>query len=190
MGYWEVGFDVIGVDKDPHPNYPFTFVQGDALELIPDLCRRYRPAALGGSPPCQTFANVTAWRGDQAAHPNLIPETRRLFQASGVPWVIENVPEAAAAGELRPDYLLCGSMFGLRVRRHRVFETSWRAFSLRPPCTHADDDLPFEHKNERAFADAMGCTWMSAHNARQAIPPAYTRHIGEDLMNHLIASAA
>ena len=101
-----------------------------------------------------------------------------------VPWVVENVTEAP----LRPDYILCGSQFGLQVRRHRVFQTSWGGAQLTAPCGHRGL-LPFEHKGERAYADAMGCDWMTNREARQAIPPAYTEHIGHDLLSQLAVAA-
>jgi DNA (cytosine-5)-methyltransferase 1 len=85
---------------------------------------------------------------------------------------------------VRADFLLCGSQFGLRVRRHRAFETSPRLYSLQPPCHHRDL-LPFMHKGERAYADALGCTWMTNREAREAIPPAFTAHVGERLLEHL-----
>jgi DNA (cytosine-5)-methyltransferase 1 len=130
---------------------------------------------IHASPPCQAYAAVTAWRGSQDDHPDLVDATRERLNASGVPWVMENVPEAP----LRPDLLLCGSQFGLTVRRHRIFETQPRLYTLMPPCQHTRDLLPFMHKNERAYADALGCDWMNSHEGRQAIPPAYTQHIGE-----------
>ena len=111
--------------------------------------------------------------------------TTALLNATGLPWVMENVPEAP----IRHDLLLCGSQFGLRVRRHRAFETSPRLFSLIAPCRHRDL-LPFMHKGERAFADAMGCEWMTNREARQAIPPAFTEHIGEMLMAALTTAVA
>lgn len=170
-GYQLAGFDVTGVDIAPQPRYPGTFVQGDALTFPLDGFD-----AIHASPPCQAYARVTGWRGDRGRHADLVEATRARLIASGVPWVIENVPEAP----VRPDLVLCGSHFGLGVRRHRVFETSWRAFALSPPCRHRGL-LPFMHKGERAYADAMGCGWMTNREARQAVPPAYTQHIGEQL---------
>ncbi|MCZ7417685.1 DNA cytosine methyltransferase [Streptomyces sp. WMMC897] len=176
MGYHLAGFEVVGVDITPQPRYPFEFHQADAL-TFPfegfDL--------VHASWPCQAFAPVTAWRGDRDAHPDLLTPGRARLQASGLPWVIENVPQAP----LRPDYLLCGTQFGLRVRRHRAFETSWRGGGeLLPPCWHRPGLLAFEHKGERAYADAMGCTWMSNREARQAVPPAYTHWIGRQFHHH------
>jgi hypothetical protein len=174
MGYSRAGFDVIGVDIKPQPNYPFEFHQLDALAY------KQWPTvdAIHASPPCQAYANVTSWRGDKASHPELIPPTRFLLEATDLPWVIENVPEAA----IRRDFLLCGSMFGLRVKRHRVFETHRRVDEGQPSCGSHAGLLPFMHKGERAYADAMGCDWMTNREARQAIPPAYTEFIGRSLM--------
>ena len=175
MGYHRAGFDVVGVDINPQPRYPFEFHRADAMTYPLDGFD-----AIHASPPCQHYANVTAWRGDPGNHPDLVAPTRTRLEAIGVPWVIENVPEAP----VRRDFLLCGSQFGLKVRRHRAFETSPRLFALLPPCRHRGL-LAFMHKGERAYADALGCTWMTNREAREAIPPAYTQHIGEQLLAHL-----
>jgi hypothetical protein len=180
-GYQLAGFHVTGVDIEPQPRYAGDeFHQADALTFPLEGFD-----AIHASPTCQTFARVTAWRGSRDDHPDLLaPMLHRLATEATVPWVVENVPEAP----LRRDFLLCGSQFGLRVRRRRVFQTSPRLFSLIPPCRH-HDLLPFMHKGERAYADAMGCEWMTKFEARQAIPPAFTRHIGEQLMAALGAMA-
>ena len=184
MGYYLAGYDVVGVDLHPMPNYPFTFHQADALDYLDRITRTGEIEKYGvvhASWPCQHFANVTNWRGSQTDHEDLLTPGRELMQAAGRPWVIENVPEAP----LRPDYLLCGSQFGLRVRRHRSFETSWGGGGdLLPPCWHHKGLLPFMHKGERAYADAMGCTWMTKHEARQAVPPAYSEWIGRQYLDH------
>jgi DNA (cytosine-5)-methyltransferase 1 len=183
MGYSRAGFDVEGVDIVPQPRYPFRFHQGDALEFIEKHGHEYD--AIHASPTCQRKARVTAWRGNREDHPNTLTPTLELLRGMGVPYVVENVTEAA--DELRTDFLLCGTQFGLNIRRHRIFERGyWDGYQLLPPCTCASSDLvPFEHKNERAFADAMGCTWMSSMGGRQAIPPAYTEWIGCQLITHL-----
>jgi DNA (cytosine-5)-methyltransferase 1 len=188
-GYWLAGYDVVGVDKYPMPNYPFEFRQADALEYLAAITASgeiEKYAIVHASWPCQNKARVTAWRGSREDHPDLITPGRELQRACGRPWVIENVPEAAWDGTLRPDYILCGSQFGLNVRRHRVFETSWRGGGeLLPPCWHpkgVNKLMAFEHKDERAYADAMGCTWMNKTEARQAVPPAYSEWIGRQFL--------
>jgi DNA (cytosine-5)-methyltransferase 1 len=185
MGYHRAGFDVTGVDIKPQPNYPFEFIQADAMT--------YPLAgfdAVHWSPICQGHANVTAWRGDPASYDDQLTPAIARLSAQPLPWVVENVPEALP---IRPDYLLCGTQFGLKVRRHRAFQRgNWAGYELLPPCQCYRNPalLPFEHKDERAFADAMGCTWMSKTEARQAIPPAFTEHIGLQLMAHLTEGAA
>lgn len=119
LGYYLAGFDVVGVDIAPQPRYPFPFIQADGLEYCADHGHEYD--LVHGSGPCERYATVTKWRGNPENHPNLIGPGRQVMQATGRPWGVENVPEAP----LRADYLLCGTQFGLNIRRHRAFETSW-----------------------------------------------------------------
>lgn len=196
-GYWLAGYDVVGVDVEPMPNYPFEFHQADALEYLAAITASgeiEKYALVHASWPCQVFANVTRWRGRREDHKDLLTPGKKLQKASGRPWVIENVPETVGFGVLRPDYILCGSQFGLRVRRHRVFETSWHGGGeLLPPCWHPSGRnklMAFEHKDERAYADAMGCTWMNKTEARQAVPPAYSEWIGRQFLAGQLDQAA
>ena len=190
-GYHRAGFEVTGVDNRPMPHYPFTFVQADALEVLADRRFLRQFDAIHASPPCQFKARVTAWRGSREDHPDLLTPTLALLAEVDIPWIVENVPEACPP--LRADYLLCGTQFGLKVQRHRAFmRGNWDAYELmeRCRCYRNPSLLPFMHKNERAFADAMGCTWMSGKEGRQAIPPAYTEHIGGQLLGYLAERAA
>lgn len=185
VGYARAGFEVVGVDIEPQPNYPYEFVQADAFEFF-ELVRLgefEQPAAWHCSPPCQHYAGSTAWRGDRSKHPDLIAPTRELLEATGLPYVIENVPDARR--HLHNPLMLCGSAFGLPVRRHRYFEANWPIGVLTLGCHHQAADLAFMHKGERAYADAMGCDWMTSVEARQAVPPAYTTFIGAALMAHI-----
>ena len=186
MGWAMAGFDVVGVDSEPQPRYPFEFHQADALEFLDDL--DIHGNGWGGSfdvihasPPCQRYAAVTRWRGDHLDHPDLLGPTFELLTAMSIPWIVENVPEAIPD----PDLMLCGSMFNLTVRRHRHFRSS---LPLTPPalsgCRHGDM-FPFMHKHERSYADAMECAWMSSLEAREAIPPAYTRWIAGQVLEAL-----
>lgn len=175
-GYQMAGFRVIGIDVAPQPRYcGDDFHQMDALTFFTAYARGlFEPATcFHCSPPCQRYANVTRWRGRQGDHPDLLPATLALLETTGVPWVIENVPGAP----MRCDVQLCGSQFGLRVQRHRWLMLSRPFFALLPPCEHTNL-LPFMHKGERAYADAMGCPWMNNREAREAIPPAYTEFLG------------
>ena len=140
FGYDLAGFDVTGLDKEPQPNYPFRFIQADALEALADRDFMAQWDVVHTSPPCQHKALATlSQRLAGADYPDLIGPTRDLLLANFTgPWVIENVPGAA----LRPDIRLCGCQFGLTLpgvgylKRERWFETSWRAFGLEMPHRH------------------------------------------------------
>lgn len=175
-GYMLAGFHVTGVDITPQPRYRGdVFVRGDALEYIAAHGHEYD--VIHASPPCQRYANVTRWRGKPSEHPDVLPATHALLERSSRLWVIENVPGAP----MRCDVQLCGSQFGLQVQRHRWFMLALPVWDFLPPCRHRGL-LPFMHKHERAYADAMGCEWMNKTEARQAIPPAYTAWIGRQLI--------
>jgi hypothetical protein len=187
-GYVRAGFDVTGVDVRPQPRYLLSgataFVQADALEYVREHGREFD--AIHASPPCQAYSKATAWRGDRGRHPDLIAPTRQALLSCGRPHVIENVEQARRL--LRSPVMVCGSMVGLRVRRHRYFELSWCPLLMLPPCRHRHDDLSFDHggkQPESAYREAMGCGWMTVHESRQAIPPAYTEMIGKELMRAL-----
>lgn len=197
MGYHLAGFDVIGIDNRPQPNYPFPFIQGDALRPPVDLAAF---DAIHASPPCQ-FA--TAYRRRPGVAPqavSLIAATRDMLRSTGLPYVIENVDQAAAAAELHTPIRLCGSSFGLDIRRHRLFETSLPAMSI--PCDHGWQAPRFppatNRSNPRRTVEvgvwriplevqqaAMGIDWMTRKELSQAIPPAYTEHIGRQLIAQL-----
>jgi DNA (cytosine-5)-methyltransferase 1 len=205
MGYHRAGFDVVGVDIAPQPHYPFELVRMDALRMIGGWSWRdwrHEFVAIHASPPCPAYSRVTGFGGVGAhkKHPDLIEPTRRLLEATGLPYAIENVPGAP----LRPDLTLCGEMFGLRVHRHRVFELGGGAFVLRiPHQAHrlhgARDNCHIEDGYTRVVtghlsdvedaADAMGIDWMNRYELTQAIPPAYTEFIGAQLLQHVRAAA-
>lgn len=205
MGYYRAGFDVIGIDVQPQRRYPFDFVRADLRKLTPADLLAYRPAAIAASPPCKVFTTLKAF--SDPGHENLIPATRTLLRRTGLPYVIENVPGAP----LHWPIALCGSMFGLGVRRHRLFELGrWR--TEQPACRHAEQDAASpgypvlryhagkprvvmspvlgvygggqglgEGEVER-WRHAMGIEWMSRRELAQAVPPAYTQWLGERLI--------
>ncbi len=159
------------------------FIQADALEYCREHGREFD--AIHASPPCQHFSCATAWRGSREDHPDLIAATRAVLLATSLPYVIENVEDAARA--LQFPMLLCGSQFGLPFRRHRLFECP-SVFMLTPHCQHRDDDFSFDHggkQTETVYRKAIGCDWMTVKESRQAIPPAFTESIGRQLMNYL-----
>jgi hypothetical protein len=182
VGYHRAGFDVVGVDIEPQPRYPFEFHQGDAMTWPLDGFD-----AIHASPPCQVFSVATQHaRGN---HEDLLTPTRTRLERAGVPWVIENVPQAP----MRADYKLCGCMFGLgRLQRQRWFETSWRGFDLRPPCHHTEPAITVTTKGcpnrtgtDAEAAEAMQIDWMNERERGLAIPPAYTEYIGRQLAAEL-----
>ena len=154
MGYHRAGFDVVGVDINPQPRYPFEFHQADAVDLLRDIagCRDlpgfYEVDAIHASPPCQFFSTMSAMPNARE-HVDLLTPTREWLARMTVPWVIENVPGAplnAAPPSLFSDtsgVTLCGSMFGLtadfdgttyELRRHRLFESNVPL--AQPACRH------------------------------------------------------
>ena len=179
MGYHQAGFEVVGIDINQQPHYPFEFHQGDALEYLEEHGHEFD--VIHASPPCQKFSQLTRLRGKPKNHPNLINATRDLLAVSGKPYVIENVVGAP----LRCDLVLCGTMFGLRMARHRIFETNVQMPLLTTICKHYKLYDPYHggemSRGEREKnAEAIGITWfVTRPEVRQAIPPAYTKFIGE-----------
>jgi DNA (cytosine-5)-methyltransferase 1 len=196
-GYWLAGFDVIGVDIEPQPRYPYRFVQADALRPPFDL-RMFD--AIHASPPCQGYS-VGAGFGHKRQVPRLIEDVRNLLAASGRPWIIENV--MGAKKFLQSPIMLCGAMFGLGVIRHRLFETSFPCQAQEHRChgKEIDRDLvsvtghgppprwykrnPGKVFSVQIWKDAMGIDWMTRDELRDAIPSAYTHHLGKQLLRHL-----
>ena len=195
VGYHRAGFDVVGVDIEPQPNYPLQFVQADALALI-DLSRF---DAIHASPPCQQFSQMSKCRpGLAETYPNLIPETRDLLRSTRLPYVIENVPGAP----LNNPVMICGSGLGMTLQRHRLFESNIALWGV--PCAHGQNQWNPEYghatgrKRRRVPVigewrikkqlqdEAMGIDWMTLPELSEAIPPAYTEYVGHWLMEHLL----
>jgi DNA (cytosine-5)-methyltransferase 1 len=207
-GYQRAGFHVTGVDIEPQSHYcGDRFVQADALELLADRDFLAGFDAAHASPPCQRWSDLAKRNRNGHLWPDLITPTRGLLAASGLPYVIENVEGAPLVDPV----VLCGTMFpGLRVIRHRLFETS---FDVEPP-NHPRHPLVFTHDKRKAHygqldqdesfvqvtgggnctvrnkRDAMDVGWMSGAEANEAIPPAYTEFIGAQLIEHLTLAAA
>jgi DNA (cytosine-5)-methyltransferase 1 len=198
VGYSRAGFHVTGVDVKPQPRYAGdVFVQGDALEFIREHGHEFE--AIHASPPCQGYSRMLFVTGG-TKKPKLIAETRGALEATGRPYVIENVE--MAKDHLRNWVLLCGTGFGLRVRRHRLFETSPVLPILVPPChcrNGVRDGVLIGHRlrgpkppgqvvppvfSERELRSAIGVEWMSLSEMRESVPPAFTEYLG----NHLIGS--
>lgn len=192
-GYYRAGFEVIGIDIKPQPNYPLEFRQADAMDVLANL-ELGEFAAIHASPPCQAYS-VAKNIGGRLDHPDLVGPVRERLIALGVPWVIENVPGAPLIDPIT----LCGLTFGLNVKRHRLFESNV-AIAPPPVCPkgHPGDwvtvfgggapKLPDNRR--RAPADAarvaMGIDWMTRSELSQAIPPAYTHYVGFHLRAALL----
>jgi DNA (cytosine-5)-methyltransferase 1 len=136
MGYSRAGFEVVGVDIEPQRRYPFEFIKGDAIVGLESLLARGLDHyllcdfdAIHASPPCQAYGSLRALNPTKD-YPRLIEPTRELLVAIGLPYVIENVPGAPLIDPVR----LCGSMVGLPIRRHRLFECTFPV--LRARCQH------------------------------------------------------
>jgi DNA (cytosine-5)-methyltransferase 1 len=190
-GYAAAGFDVIGVDIIDRPRYPYPFIRGDALAPPVDLSQF---AAIHASPPCQAHSSLRHLSDNE--HPDLIAPTRALLEASGLPWIMENVVGAPLIYPI----MLCGSSFGLKVRRHRLFESNVMLMSM--SCRHKEQGTPIgvygnggatkggdASRGIKAAASEsralMEMPWASHYGAAQAIPPAYTQFLGEQLLAHI-----
>lgn len=203
VGYHRAGFDVVGVDNRPQPRYPFAFHQGDAIQVLRDLGDGYAICAanrlyhlrdfdaIHASPPCQRYSNAAKRAGTHLRHPDSVGPCRDALKAAGLPFVIENVP----GSPLRTWFKLCGTMFGLQVRRHRYFEVNWDLPVMHGlHCDHSYRVFSvFGHgsgsRNKRPDAGtvaewrtAMGIDWMVRDELAQAIPPKYTEFIGRQLL--------
>lgn len=192
-GYHDAGFDVVGVDINPQPHYPFEFIQADAVEVLNDRNFMSQFDAVGISPPCQKWTLAQRIQGNE--HPDLITPSRQAVKALGLPYVIENVMGAPLIAPV----MLCGAMFtGLRVYRHRLFESN---FEIQVP-DHPEHLAPLRKMGRKPeegefmhvvgnftgvdyARKAMGIPWMVRNELSEAIPPAYTAYVGEALMGLL-----
>ena len=222
MGYHRAGFEILGVDINPQPHYPFPFVQMDAMDFLeagfvagdPLAFLRATFGAIHASPPCQKWTRSQRQRKNADAHLDLVTPLRPLLEATGLPYVIENVEYCDV---LRDPILLCGSMFDMDIQNHRLFETNWLLRNHDWPCRHGiwgkhrfPGTPQGSGKNPGAsvvnrmasgvthelLASAMGIDWIPAPGKRpakalsEAIPPAFTHYIGDQLMKHLGEVAA
>jgi hypothetical protein len=214
-GYRAAGFLVVGIDIRPQPNYAGDeFIQADALSFMGQ--RGWRGFdAIHASPPCQGYSphvssESSRWAGTLGKNEaRLIPIVRSTMWAAGLPFVIENVE--GARSELQSPALLCGTMFGLPIPRHRLFETSFRFDALswprHPNCRgvakrYAEErgwnprDMTVTGKGRNAgttdrWKEVMGWpdTPVTQHGLREAVPPSYTEHIGRGLLASLEMAA-
>jgi DNA (cytosine-5)-methyltransferase 1 len=193
-GYQLAGFEVVGVDIKKQKRYPYEFIQADCLELMKDIEFLRSFDVITASPPCQTHSITQHLRNAQGKSTDkidLIPQTREALIASGKPYVIENVPGAPLIEPIQ----MCGSYFGLKVRRHRRFESNLPIIGS--PCKHKEqgkpigvygsmrDEIPkggHTAKTIEEAREAMGIDWMIWGELVEAIPPIYTQEIGKQLL--------
>lgn len=201
MGYSRAGFDIVGVDIDSQPRFPFEFIQADALTLDMEFLKSFD--AIHASPPCQSYSDLAKRNGNAHEWPRLVEPVREMLTASGKPFVIENVEGAPL---INPT-VLCGTMFkGLRVIRHRLFETNFPLTAPphgKHPICHTFDKRKSQYGKTdemidfvsvtgggnctvRAASDAMGIDWMTKNELNESIPPVYTEHIGKQLMSYIL----
>ena len=193
-GYADAGFEVIGIDIKKQKRYPYTFIQADCLEVLKDLDYLRTFDVIATSPPCQTHSatkHLRVAQGKTTDKVDLIPQTRQALIASGKPYVIENVPGAPLINPVQ----FCGSYFGLKVRRHRLFESNLPIIGS--GCKHKEqgrpvgiygsmrDEIPgggHTAKTIEQAREAMGIDWMIWGELVEAIPPVYTYEIGKQLI--------
>lgn len=220
VGYSRAGFAVVGVDLRPQPRYPFPFIHENALAVLQRFLmggvgataidtegRHWGKedfAAVHASPPCQRYSSTANLPNVRKDHPDLLPGTRDLLIDLGLPWVIENVEGAPMRP---PAIMLCGLSFGLKVFRHRWFESS-ELLLARPHEEHGSRRIgkdgmvcvagnggsmtmgwndrryvPADHRNKASWSKGMGIDWMTRDELAQAIPPAYTEFVGRQIIN-------
>lgn len=199
-GYRRAGFDLIGFDLVHHPDYPGEHHVGSWEEGLARF--GHLADVIHASPPCPRYSAATPAHAREK-HPDLVDPVREALVALGKPFVIENVPGSPLLDPVR----YCGSSFGLRVRRHRLFESN--APLSAPPCDHAWQGQPVGVYGQHAdrpggwlrpdgtsrgrkavsvsdAADALGITHMSTWpDLADSVPPAYTAHIGRQLLTHI-----
>lgn len=189
MGLARAGFSVSGVDIAEQKNYPFKFKQSDALEIS---LRGFD--FVWASPPCQHFSSMSGCRvGLKDKYPDLIEATRNKLKAWGGPYIIENV----AGSPLVDPVLLCGTMFGRNLYRHRLFESNIRLTApIHPahviPASKAGHWTPGTIISVAGnFAPValarkeMGINWTNRSELAEAIPPYFSEYLGKQIISEL-----
>lgn len=203
QGYANAGFRVAGVDIEPQKNYPYPFIQHDAVELLESWANGENNygielddiAAFHASWPCQGYSRMSNCRPGLAdTYPRLIDLGRDLLNATGKPWIMENVVGAP----LIDPVMLCGTMFGRELYRHRLFEAN---FPLRAP-VHSEHSLPASRAGHWRPGTVMSVAghvspmwkareimeidWTNRKELVEAIPPYYAQYMGRQLRGELV----
>lgn len=193
MGYAKAGYEVVGMDIKHGKRYPFEYIRRDVMTLRPEDLEGFD--LIHASPPCQTYSvtkHLRVAQGKSTSKQDLLAQVRSLLVVSEIPYVIENVKGAPLIDPVQ----LCGSAFGLKVRRHRLFESSMELRGT--DCHHKEqgkpvgiygsmrDEIPgggHTAKTMEEAHNAMGIYWMIWGELVEAIPPAYTHYIGQQIMS-------
>jgi len=193
MGYAKAGYDVVGMDIKHGKRYPFEYIRRDVMTLRPEDLEGFD--LIHASPPCQTYSvtkHLRVAQGKSTSKQDLLAQVRSLLVVSEIPYVIENVKGAPLIDPVQ----LCGSAFGLKVRRHRLFESSMELRGT--DCHHKEqgkpvgiygsmrDEIPGGGHTAKTMPEAheaMGINWMIWGELVEAIPPAYTHYIGQQIMS-------
>ena len=196
-GYAAAGFDVTGIDLKHGKRYPYSYIKGDVLQYLQDLDFLRSFDVIHASPPCQTHSITQHLRnaqGKTTSKIDLIPQTRAALIASGKPYIIENVPGSPLIDPIQ----MCGSSFGLKVRRHRLFESNLKLVGT--GCLHKEqgrpigvygslkDNIPNDGKTAESIEEAriaMGMPWAIWSELVEAIPPYYTTFLGHQMIGQL-----
>ena len=197
MGYSRAGFDVTGVDLKHGKRYPFNYIRANVLEILADIEFLNGFDVIHASPPCQTHSitkNLRIAQGKSTSKIDLIPETRAGLIESAKPFIIENVMGSPLINPI----MLCGSAFGLKVRRHRIFESNIKLTGS--VCDHKNqgrpvgvygslnDEIPNGGKTAKTITEArevMGIEWGIWTELVEAIPPIFTQYLGRQAINEL-----
>ncbi|MGB1728845.1 MAG: hypothetical protein ACPHF2_02550 [Crocinitomicaceae bacterium] len=206
VGYARSGFTVTGIDIKNQPEYPYEFIECDAVEYLQKHGHKFE--AIHASPPCQAYSSHVTSSSSKFVptkgkdEPMLIGVLRDILNEIGKPYVIENV--IGARQHMDANLMLCGTMFGLPISRHRLFESNFFIPQPEhPKCRGvakkfaADNgweyrDMSVTGKGRHAgtserWKQIMGIDWdLRQSQLAEAIPSSYTKYIGDVLINQLI----
>lgn len=184
IGYWqasnehEYALNITGVDIVKQPRYPFKYIVDDAIKYFHENAKLYD--CFHASPPCQGYS--CTWHMHKKLYPDLVSEIRKMFIASGKPWIIENVEGAPLINPIK----LTGKMFNLNLKRNRLFESNFfipmPGLNKQKPITTFAGSLNIGIKKANQI---FGTNGIALHEITQGIPPAYTKHIGYYLLNQI-----
>jgi DNA (cytosine-5)-methyltransferase 1 len=197
-GYARAGFtDIVGVDINPQPHYPYEFIQSDALSILSsDYLENFD--VIHASPPCQMHTRAKHLRkaqGGESKYPDFLTPALAILKEkwSHKTWVVENVPGAPG---MEGAAIECGSAYGLGVRRHRLFLSNKTLISS--GCNHKEqgrpwgvyhvinDSIPNGGRTVKTLAQGLEVMGVDRdipwNSLKEGFPPNYTHHVGTQLL--------